>query len=228
MNFLRNVIVRQPERVLLREQILTLAPSNPGKTLDVGGGNGNRYRGYFNTNDFQSLDLNPDSKPDILASADKIPLSENTIDTILSSQMLEHVMNPLGCLKEMIRVLKPGGSLIITIPQSNEMHSEPEDYWRFTKFGIIFLLEQAGFKVETVLQRGNYPSCLAQMRIRRLIDSKSVYSNKVWLYPIWLYSLFYSRFAIRMDSFYTSHDSKKHALGWAVLAKKPPDLVVEI
>lgn len=227
MNIFGNINVRQPERVLLREQIQSLAPSNPGKTLDVGGGNGYRYRGYFNTNDFQSLDLNPELKPDILASADKIPLPGNTIDTILSSQMLEHVVNPLDCLKEMIRVLKPGGSLIITIPQSNEMHSEPDDYWRFTKFGIVFLLEQAGFKVETVLQRGNYPSCIAQMRIKRLIDSKSVYLNKGWLYPIWFYSLFYSRLAIWMDSIYISYGSKKNALGWSILAKKPLALVIE-
>ena len=221
MNRFRNINVRQPERVLLRNQIKLLAPINPGKTLDVGGGNGYRYRGYFNTTDFQSLDIDSESHPDILASAEEIPMMTNSIDTILSSQMLEHVINPLKCLKEINRVLKTGGTLIITVPQSNEMHSEPHDYWRFTKFGMLLLLSQAGFEIETVLQRGNYPSCIAQMRIKRLIDSKSVYSNRRWLYPIWVYSLFYSRLAIWLDNFYGSESSKKHALGWTILARKP-------
>ena len=114
-------MIYQPERVLLSRQISKLAPNDPGKTLDVGGGDGSRYRDYFKTFDFTSLDIDPETNPNVVASADKMPFMDCEFDTLLSSQVLEHVLSPQDCMNEMYRVLKPGGYLVLTVPQQNEI-----------------------------------------------------------------------------------------------------------
>lgn len=213
-------IVTQPERILLRRQIVDLIDFFPGDVLDVGGGDGRRYRDLMIGTSFISLDIDPTAGPDIIASADQMPIDSNSIDTVFSSQMLEHVMDPAACLQEMNRVLRIGGRLVITVPQNNELHSEPRDYWRFTNFGMRLLLEQNGFKIERILKRGGYSTCIAQIRIRRLIDSLKPYENPFWLLVLSPVSRIYTRIAILADKFYQSPASQKHALGWAILAHK--------
>ena len=212
----------QPERYLLRLQIAEHIPPDIESCLDIGGGDGKRYRQLFEHRGikYQSLDINPDLMPDIVSSAESLPFDNGKIEFILSSQMLEHVLNPLECLKEIFRVLKPGGYLLITVPQTNELHSEPFDFWRFTNFGMIHLLETVGFQIQASTSRGNYPIVICQMRIRRWIDSFNPYQNSkflLFLYPI---SRLYLKISLRLDNIYTGRASQKHTLGWTFLAKK--------
>jgi ubiquinone/menaquinone biosynthesis C-methylase UbiE len=67
------------------------------------------------------------------------------VDAVLSTQVLEHVADPLSVLAEFFRVLKPDGRLWLTAPFVWYLHEEPYDYYRFTSHGLRFLLERAGF-----------------------------------------------------------------------------------
>ena len=109
-------MIYQPERVLLFRIISSLVPTNVGKVLDIGGADGSRYKSLFKTNQYVSLDIDSSSNPTIVASADNLPIESESIDTILCSQMLEHVVNPQRCLEEMFRVLKKSGICIVTVP----------------------------------------------------------------------------------------------------------------
>ena len=214
-----NTIVSQPERILLRSQIADLASNlNLGFVLDVGGGDGSRYRNLLNYSAFQSLDIDSNTWPDILASASEIPLETDSVDTIFSSQMLEHVVDPVACLIEISRVLKPGGLLILTVPFLNEMHSEPVDFWRFTKFGIENLLEKTGFQIEVILQRGNFWAVSGQFLIRFMIEKFHPYErpkSMLFLAPI---SRVISKVCLTLDKQLVSSHSEKYSLGWSIRA----------
>jgi len=220
VTFWNDWIVLQPERLLLKEHIEKFIPPVIKNMLDVGGGTGTRYRKLFKTENYICLDIDPSLNPDIVGSADQLPFPSESFDFIFSSQMLEHVKFPRICISEMYRCLQNDGYLLITVPQSNELHSEPHDYWRYTRFGMELLLTEAGFQIVGEQQRGAFPSVIAQMRIRRWIDSTDVYNNKKWLLILYPVSRAYTKIARILDSKYTSEASRRHALGWTFLVQK--------
>jgi len=210
------MIITQPDRILIKREISSFGSFMTGNLLDVGGGSGKRYK--FNTRSHRSLDIKPTA--DIVASADAIPLKSNSIDSIICSQMLEHVKNPAKCLSEMFRVLKPGGYAILTAPQMNELHEEPNDYYRYTIFGLCGLCKESGFSIIKQHQRGKYHTLMAQNRIRRWIDLLKPYERKWAMLLMVIPSKLYTNIALMLDQLDHSQSSKKHALGWTLLLRK--------
>lgn len=213
------MIVSQPDRVLLKEQVSKFAKELSGAILDLGGGSGNRYKHFFEK--ITSLDINPDLNPDILGSAEDIPLQDGSIDSILCTQLLEHVPHPQKVFSEMFRVLKPGGKVLITVPQWNELHEEPHDYFRYTNSGICQMSDDAGFKILSIEQRGGYYTCKAQMKIRYLIDKYNPYKNHIAMLIIGSLSILFTKYALICDKWDKSKANKKNAIGWAALLQKP-------
>ena len=68
--------------------------------------------------------------------------------------MLEHVPTPWETVAEISRLLKPEGTLLRPVPQAWRLHEEPHDYYRYTKFGLAYLLESCGMKIEQLLPQG--------------------------------------------------------------------------
>jgi len=75
---------------------------------------------------------------------ESLPIKNETFDTILSTQTLEHVEDVQGYIRECYRLLRPGGHLILTVPMQWRMHEQPYDYWRFTRYGVIALVNNGG------------------------------------------------------------------------------------
>ncbi|MDA1208679.1 MAG: class I SAM-dependent methyltransferase [bacterium] len=213
------MIVMQPDRVILKNQVSKFAKELSGSVLDLGGGNGERYKHFFQT--IISLDINPENHPDIVGSAEDVPLENGVMDSILCTQLLEHVPHPLKVFSEMFRLLKPGGKAFLTVPQWNELHEEPHDYFRYTNFGMRQMSEDAGFTVLKMEQRGGYYSLRTQVAIRFLIDKYHPYQNYFAMLIIAPISTILTKFAIMRDKWDTSDANRKHAIGWAVLLEKP-------
>lgn len=74
-----------------------------------------------------------------------LPFGSDSVDTVVSFSVLEHLREPGGLLSEAFRILRPGGHLIIQVPFMWHVHEAPHDYFRFTRFGLQSLLEAAGF-----------------------------------------------------------------------------------
>jgi len=87
------------------------------------------------------------SKADIIADAYDTILPDESVDTILCTDVLEHLERPSDATKEMYRVLKPGGNAILTVPLFWHLHEEPRDFYRYTKHGLKYLFEDAGFEI---------------------------------------------------------------------------------
>ena len=93
------------------------------------------------------------------AKMDGVPDAE--YDSAMSFSVLEHVPDPWQALRHIHRVLKPGGSLILTVPHLSRLHEEPHDYFRFTHYGLTRLLEDSGFEVIELERNGGMISFLA-------------------------------------------------------------------
>ena len=79
---------------------------------------------------------------DVVADAHNLPFPDNVFDGIICKEVLEHLYHPHKAIKEMRRVLKPSGKLVASTCFYWPIHSSPNDYFRFTKFGLQALFEQ--------------------------------------------------------------------------------------
>ena len=193
------MIVTQPERILLLRDISSLAHYVKGKILDVGGGNGNRYRSLFKCESYTTLDINGES--DIHASSEKIPLPDSSVYTILCFQLFHYFIDPLPSLKEMHRVLKQGGVFLLSFPQFITLH--PTTRCTFTMLAMRELCEQAGFNIIEVKARGRLPSAIAQTVIRAICNRWNPYKSRS-MYLVAPISWLLSRIALFLDRFF--HD----------------------
>ena len=86
------------------------------------------------------------SNVDVFANlCETLPIEDRYADSVVSFQVLEHLPEPYIFLKEAHRILRPDGTIIITVPFMWHVHEAPHDYYRFTRYGLEYLLNKAGF-----------------------------------------------------------------------------------
>ncbi len=93
-----------------------------------------------------NLDIEPFANVHVVSQSDRVPFKDNSCDAVLLEYVLEHVENYSDLLREVIRVLKPGAPVLVTVPFRQNYHACPSDYWRFTHEGLQNLFQQLGFK----------------------------------------------------------------------------------
>ncbi len=211
--------IAQPDRELLKEFIEKQSPLFSGDILDVGGGTG-RYRGYFtHAKRYRILDPDPALKPDIVGSAEEIPLQDASVDGVVCTQVLGDVWDVRTAVAEMARVLRPGGLLIITESLINELHDEPHDYWRITPESWAKLLSPF-FEIVSIEARGGYFSMRTQNSIRRMIEKYSLYKRPVAGRVAGIIAAVGTWYAKQRDSGEKEDLRRKFAIGFNILAKK--------
>ena len=144
----------------------------PGaRVLDAGAGEG-QYAAYFTGRRYTGVDLGIGdahwnySKLDAMADLAALPFPAGLFDAAVNIVTLEHVREPAHVLAELRRVLKPGGRALVIAPHEWEEHQQPHDYFRYTRFGLEFLLTRAGFEEIRIEPVGGYFRLLA----RRLLN----------------------------------------------------------
>lgn len=136
----------------------SLSDRHYGVVVDVGVGKA-PYRSLIKCDKYISVDIERRGNPENLILADineSLPLQSNSVDLVIMTEVLEHLRNPGIATEEIFRVLRPGGRAIMTTPLLWPIHEEPNDYQRFTKYGLRSLLEKPGFKDIKVIGYGNY------------------------------------------------------------------------
>jgi SAM-dependent methyltransferase len=92
------------------------------------------------------LSIDPKTKPDFLCSAENIPASESSFDGIVLCEVVEHLEKPEAVLKEVTRVLKSKGQLVMSMPFMFGVHADPHDFQRWTASKIKLVLENLGYQ----------------------------------------------------------------------------------
>lgn len=146
--------------------------------LDYGAGN-SPYRPYVPCKEYITADISQNSNINIdyIINCDKLPISDNNFDLILLLDVLEHVLNPVSVINELKRLLKPGGSLIVSIPFMYREHETPNDYVRYTSFGIKRLFESMGGTISRSEKVGNAYLTLLILFLERNIYNGEKYSG---------------------------------------------------
>lgn len=101
----------------------------------------------YESADFQRVDK-PYAVSTYVCDLAEIPVEDARYDFIIFNQVLEHVPEPGAVLRELHRVLKPGGRMIYTAPLFYEEHETPYDFYRYTQFGARHLLTKTGFAID--------------------------------------------------------------------------------
>lgn len=126
------------------------APLLNGVLYDLGAGE-SPYRDFFlrYADQYVAVDWAGslhDTKADIVADLNEpLPIEDRVADTLVCLSVLEHLREPGLMLGEACRILKPGGALLLQVPWQWWIHEAPYDFFRYTPYGLKYLLEHAGF-----------------------------------------------------------------------------------
>lgn len=194
----------------------------PGsRVLDAGSGEG-RLRQYFGHCRYTGVDLAVGdaawdySDLDACADLENLPFAEGSFAAALNVTVLEHVRRPERVLGEIARVLEPGACLLLAVPQEWEVHQAPHDFFRYTSYGIAWLLEQAGFHEIQIQPAGGFFTLLG----RRSLDSV-LYFQGGWrwlLFPV--AAVIAGPLGLLVPSLDCLDREKRTTLGYVCLARK--------
>ncbi len=167
----------------LDKDLTEACSSLQGLVLELGGGWQDR-RGAFRPPQSSVLrwlcaNITPAVAPDIVADAARIPLCGASVDAVICTEVLEHVISPEMVLAETSRLLRPGGHLIVSMPFMARVHGAPVDYQRFTAEKLTMLLTAVGFHDVSIRPQGFYFTVLADMVRGGLAELRSKLLRRV-------------------------------------------------
>jgi len=151
--------------VMLENSLRQCAPFIRGRLLDVGCGQRPYEKTFFSSaSHYIGADYQSDrSRPDVICSATALPFPDNEFDTVTSTEVLEHVGEPLLALSEMRRVVKPGGYVILSTPMYWPRHDLPYDFFRYPYDGLLHLVKTSGLDLTKLFNRGRSYAFLGQV-----------------------------------------------------------------
>src|SRR5260370_1236948 len=92
-----------------------------------------------------------------------LSVADASFDSILLSDVLEHIPTPDRLWREMGRLLKPGGKLLLSVPFFYWLHEEPYDYYRYTKYALQRFAEATGFEIILIKELGGAPEIVVDI-----------------------------------------------------------------
>lgn len=140
----------------IRKRLAEWSPLLTGAVLDVGCGSRTYLSLLSSCEWYIGLEHDPGLLPDVVGSALELPFADGSVDNIISIDVLEHLPEPEHALKEMARVSRPGGKLILSTPMTWYLHYEPNDFYRYTRYGLSYLLHKAGYNTVKIEKTGGF------------------------------------------------------------------------
>lgn len=209
---------------LIRDLRYAISKFAKGSILDVGCGN-KPYESLFNTGDDMYIGCDviqsSENKVDIICKATDINAGTKSFDTVFSTQVMEHVDNSDLMLKECNRVLKKDGLLILSVPFCWELHEEPYDFFRFTKYGLQELCNRNNFEVVEIIPNGGKWAAIFQMNINMIY---STFKKKNILVKLLKGAFIHLRFTALMSWIGIALDKKFYdpllTLNYVLIARK--------
>ena len=151
-----------------------------GRLLDSGCGN-QPFRDWYSplVDEVICLDAAPLPGVDVIGFADRLPFADQSFDTLLVTEVLEHVGDAEVAVAEIHRVLRPGGCALITVPYLYPTHEAPYDFRRFTHFGLGGILERHGLEVVTLDAKGGGVLLVAHLFVLALVAALDAVGSRL-------------------------------------------------
>ncbi len=187
------------------------------RVLDAGAGEC-QYVSYFAGHRYAAIDLGIGDAAwnyralDAIADLTAIPFPDACFDACVNIVTLEHVKQPAAVVAEMARVLKPGGRLLLIVPLEWEVHQAPHDYFRYTRYGAAWLLEQAGFIDADIRPVGGW----FRLASRRLLNGLHFFPGPL----IVVAAFFLAPLALVLPLFDSLDRDRNFTLGYVCTAKR--------
>jgi SAM-dependent methyltransferase len=168
----------------LLKAISRFAPLLDGRLMDFGCGS-KPYRSLFHVAEYTGVDFENPGHPhlneqiDVFYDGKHIPFEAGTFDSIFCSEVFEHVFNLDEVLRELHRVLKAGGKILVTCPFAICEHEVPNDYARYSSYGLRHLLGKHGFEVLELDKTGNNVEVVFQLWIMYIHQHINPYFRKI-------------------------------------------------
>jgi len=207
----------------IEDQVSRFAQSLPSgaRVLDAGAGEG-RYERHFPHCRYVGLDLGVGdrqwdySRLDVQGDLGRLPFPDAAFAAAINIVVLEHIREPQRALREISRVLAPGAPLLLVVPQEWGVHQEPHDYFRYTRYGLEWLLSNCGFQQWRIEPVGGFFTLLG----RRLLDS-ALYFQGGWRWMLFPLAAVLAGPAGLLSPSLDRFDRHKHStLGYICLARK--------
>jgi SAM-dependent methyltransferase len=175
-----------------------------GRLLDFGCGSKPYQSLFVNVQQYIGLDMENEGHSheketiDVFYDGKTIPFDNEHFDSIFSSEVFEHIFEIEPILKELNRVLKNGGMMLVSVPFAWNEHEVPNDFGRYTSFGLEHLLNKAGFEIIESIKTGHFAAVLAQYSVLyfyEIFRTKNKYLNilkNLLLFPLVLLGLMLS------------------------------------
>ncbi|MDC3196075.1 class I SAM-dependent methyltransferase [Flavobacteriaceae bacterium] len=203
------------------------------KLLDAGAGEC-AYKPLFKHLEYKSIDLGVGDDEwnydflDYKGELHNMPIPNDEFDYVLCTQVLEHLELPFESLKDLNRVLKPGGEIFISVPFCQNEHQEPYDFFRYTSYGLKSLLSRSGFKDIVVkpfggrFMRWAWEAPRILSHLPKIKTKKNKFGIKsIFTIPIYLISLMIVRVFQLIMMYLDKFDKiKDDTLGWECHAVK--------
>ena len=189
-----------------------------GRLLDLGCGSlplYAMYRDFINVSISADWSITPKNKLflDIKIDLNKrLPIIDNIFDTIILTDVLEHIANPNILIQEITRILKPGGKIIIGVPFFHLLHEEPFDYFRYTEFRLKLFSKENDLKIIELYPYGGSLEIIMDFIAKHLSFSK-VLSKLHYLMGSTLLNT-------KISKKIYSLTSKKYPLGYCMVLQK--------
>jgi len=147
----------------------------------------------------------------------RLPFPDHAFDTIVLSDVLEHVADPENLWTEMSRVLRHGGSILMNTPFCYCIHERPHDYYRYTEFALRRFVQLARLELISLEAAGGSPEVLADF-LAKHCQAVPVLGRPLAIFIQWCAARFVATAPGRMVSRKTSPG---YPLGYCLVAQKP-------
>lgn len=98
-----------------------------------------------------------------------LPFADEAFDTIILSDVLEHIPVPERLCSEIARILRPGGKLIMNVPFFYWLHEQPHDYYRYTEFALRRFMDVSGMKLVSLAPIGGAPEIVTDITAKCVV-----------------------------------------------------------